>query len=71
MNPIQPIVKTRGGLLIALVFMGAIGFELRTVVGMFLGIDIPAEPYFVALLAIVSVFGVLADLSRTRAKASE
>lgn len=65
-----PAIRTRGGLLIAIVFIGAIGFELRTVVGMFFGIDIPAEPYFVALLAIVSVIAVLADLSRTRSNAS-
>lgn len=65
MNFPPKLVRTRGGLLVAIVMTGAIWFELRTVVGMLFGYDIPAVPYLVGGLVIVSVLAVLADLSRT------
>jgi hypothetical protein len=60
----QP-VRTRGGLLVGLVMMGAIGFELRTVIGMLFGVDVPAAPYFVGMVAILSIVGVYLDVARS------
>jgi hypothetical protein len=45
--------------------MAVIGFELRTVVGMLFGVDIPATPYVIAMIALLSIVGVLIDVSRT------
>jgi hypothetical protein len=59
------VVQTRGGLLVGLVIMAVIGFELRTVVGMLFGVDIPATPYVIAMIALLSIVGVLIDVSRT------
>lgn len=59
------LVRTRGGLLIAIVVTGVVWFELRTVVGMLLGVDIPAVPYLIGGLVIISALAVFADLSRS------
>jgi hypothetical protein len=59
------VVRTRGGLLVGLVVMAVIGFELRTVLGMLFGVDLPATPYIVVMIAILSIIGVLLDVSRT------
>jgi hypothetical protein len=59
------VVRTRGGMLVGLVVIAAIGFEIRTVLGMFFGIDLPATPYVVVMIAILSIIGILLDISRT------
>lgn len=61
----RPLVKTRGGLLVVLVVMVAVGFELRTVAGMLFGIEIPIGPYVLALVLVVAAVGILAELSRS------
>ena len=65
MNFPPKLVRTRGGLLIAIVMTGVVWFELRTVVGMLLGVDIPAVPYLIAGLVVISALAVFADLSRS------
>jgi uncharacterized membrane protein len=62
---IPQIVRTRGGMLVGLVVIAAIGFEIRTVLGMFFGIDLPATPYLIVMIGILSVIGIILDLSRT------
>lgn len=57
--------QTRGGMFVALVILGAIGWEIRTVLGMFFGIDLPATPYLIIMIALLSVFGVVADVYRS------
>lgn len=57
-------VRTRGGLLVMFVVVSVLFFELRTAAGMFLGIDIPALPYFVGVLALLVVLTILADIDR-------
>lgn len=57
--------QTRGGMFVALVVVGAIGWEMRTVLGMFAGIDLPALPYLIGMIALLSVFGVVADVYRS------
>jgi amino acid transporter len=61
----RPIVKTRGGLLVMLIVIAALGFELRTVIGMLFGIHVPTGPYVLALLLVLAAVGVVAELSRT------
>jgi amino acid transporter len=61
----RPLVKTRGGLLVVLVVLAALGFELRTVVGMLFGVSVPMGPYVLALLLVLAAIGVVAELSRT------
>lgn len=63
-------IQTRGGMLVGLVMLGAIGFELRTVVGMIFGISLPVVPYVIVLVALLSIFGVVADVARTRESAA-
>ncbi|MEF8783483.1 MAG: hypothetical protein V5A39_10975 [Haloarculaceae archaeon] len=60
-----PPVKTRGGLLVVLVVLAALGFELRTVIAMLFGIRIPTGPYVLALLLVLAAIAVVAELSRT------
>ncbi len=67
---IPQFVRTRGGMLVGLVVIAAIGFELRTVLGMFFGIDLPATPYIVALIGIVSVIGIVLDISRSEGEST-
>ena len=62
---VPQIVRTRGGMLVALVVIAAIGFEIRTVLGMFFGIDLPARTYVIVLLGVLSVIGLVLDLTRT------
>jgi CHASE2 domain-containing sensor protein len=62
-----PFVRTRGGLLVVLVVLTAVGFELRTLAAMLFGVDLPAVPYMLAVLVIVAVVGVLMEVSRTSA----
>lgn len=57
--------QTRGGMLVGLVIVGAIGFELRTVLGMFLGVDLPMMPYIVVMIAVLSIVGVVIDVFRS------
>lgn len=58
-------VRTRGGMLVGLVMLGAIGFELRTVAGMLFGVDLPAAPYFIGMVALLSIIGVYLDVTRS------
>lgn len=60
-----PLVKTRGGLFVALVVLTAIGIELRTVAAMLFGIELPFGPYVLAVLLAVALAGVLLEYSRT------
>lgn len=60
-----PLVKTRGGLLVVLVVVAALGFELRTVIGMLFGIRVPTGPYVLGLLVVLAAIAVVAELSRT------
>jgi hypothetical protein len=52
-------------MLVGLVVVAAIGFEIRTVLGMFFGIDLPATPYLIVLIGVLSVIGIIIDLSRS------
>lgn len=61
----RPLVKTRGGLLVVLIVIGAVGFELRTVIAMLLGIRVPTGPYVLGLLLVLAAIGMVAELSRT------
>ena len=61
MTGTTPFAGTRGGLLVALVVGAVIGFELRTVFGMLLGIDLPVGPYVVGVIVVLAVFAALAD----------
>ena len=60
-----PLVKTRGGLLVMLIVIGAVGFELRTVMAMLLGIHVPTGLYVLGLLVVLAAVAVVAELSRT------
>jgi CHASE2 domain-containing sensor protein len=62
-----PFVRTRGGLLVVLVVLTAVGFELRTLAAMLFGVDLPAVPYMLAVLVVVAIAGVLMEVSRTSA----
>ena len=59
------LARTRGGMFVALVVVGAIGWEIRTVLGMFFGIDLPATPYLIVMIGLLSVFGVIVDVYRS------
>jgi hypothetical protein len=61
----RPFVRTRGGLLVVLVVLAAVGFELRTVAAMLFGVDLPAAPYLLAVLVAVAAAGVLMEFSRS------
>lgn len=63
----RPIVRTRGGLLVAWVFLLVLAFELRTALGLFLGVDVPAVPYLGGIAAVLTLFAILADLQRASA----
>lgn len=62
---VPQLARTRGGMLVGLVVVAAIGFEIRTVLGMFFGIDLPATPYLIVLIGVLSVIGIIIDLSRS------
>jgi len=62
---VPQFARTRGGMLVGLVVVAAIGFEIRTVLGMFFGIDLPATPYLIVLIGILSVIGIILDLTRS------
>ena len=62
---VPQFARTRGGMLVGLVVVAAIGFEIRTVLGMFFGIDLPATPYLIVLIGILSVIGIVLDLTRS------
>lgn len=62
---VPQFVRTRGGMLVGLVIIAAIGFEIRTILGMFLGIDLPATEYVIVLIGVLSVIGIIFDISRT------
>lgn len=59
-------VQTRGGLLVGLVVTAVIGFELRTVLGMLIGFDVPMTPYLIVMIGLLSVIGVVVDVFRSR-----
>jgi len=59
------IVRTRGGLLVGLVMMAAIGFELRTVLGMLIGLEVPMTPYLIVMIGLLSALGVALDILRS------
>lgn len=65
------LVRTRGGLLVGMVMLGAIGFELRTVLGMFIGIDIPMTPYVIIMVGLLSVVGIVLDVFRSSSEAAQ
>ncbi|QCC51666.1 hypothetical protein [Halapricum salinum] len=74
MTKTTPFAGTRGGILVGTVVVGIIAFEIRTVLGMLFGMDVPLEPYAIAVLVVLGVFTFLADvLGRLpeRAKRSE
>ena len=58
-------VRTRGGLLVGLVVAAVIGWELRTVLGMVVGFDVPMTPYLIAMIGLLSVLGVVLDVFRS------
>lgn len=57
--------RTRGGMLVGLVVMAAIGFEIRTVLGHIFGIDTPATEYVIVMIALLSIVGVIMDVTRS------
>lgn len=65
------IVRTRGGLFVGLVMMAAIGFELRTVLGMLIGFDVPMTPYLIVMVGLLSVLGVILDVFRSNSDAAK
>lgn len=64
----EAIVQTRGGLLVAWAFLLVFGFELRTALGLFVGIDVPAVPYLGGLAIVLTLFAVLAEFQRASAQ---
>ncbi len=65
------IVRTRGGLLVGLVMMAAIGFELRTVLGMLIGLEVPMTPYLIVMIGLLSVLGVILDVFRSNSDTAQ
>jgi hypothetical protein len=65
------IVRTRGGLLVGLVMMAAIGFELRTVLGMLIGFEVPMTPYLIVMIGLLSALGVILDVFRSNSEAAQ
>lgn len=65
MSERRPPVRTRGGLLVAVVVGVVLWFEARTVVGMFFGITLPPIPYMLAGLVVVGALAIVADVTRT------
>lgn len=63
-TPLQ--VRTRGGLLVGLIVIAVIGFELRTVLGMLIGLDVPMTPYLIAMIGLLSIVGIVLDVFRSR-----
>ena len=63
-------IRTRGGLLVGLVMMAVIGFELRTVLGMLIGFDVPMTPYLIVMIGLLSVLGIILDVFRSRSQAT-
>jgi len=62
MTKTTPFARTRGGILVAIIVGGVIAFEIRTVLGMLFGIDVPLTPYVIAVLVVLGVFAFLADI---------
>lgn len=65
------LIRTRGGLLVGLVMMAAIGFELRTVLGMLIGFEVPMTPYLIVMIGLLSVLGVVLDVFRSRSQSTQ
>ncbi|MEF8886232.1 MAG: hypothetical protein V5A30_00380 [Haloarculaceae archaeon] len=65
MSQPRPPVRTRGGLLVAVVVGLVLWFEARTVAGMFFGVTLPPVPYMLAGLVVVGALAVVADVTRT------
>lgn len=62
MTETTPFARTRGGILVGTVVVGIIAFEIRTVLGMLFGIDVPLEPYVIAVLVVLAAFTFLSDI---------
>lgn len=62
---VPQFARTRGGMLVGLVFAAAVGFEIRTVIGMVFGIDLPMTPYLIVMIGLLSVLGVVMDITRS------
>ncbi|WP_302081186.1 hypothetical protein [Salinibaculum rarum] len=65
------LIQTRGGMLVGLVMMGAIGFELRTVLGMLIGLEVPMTPYLMVMIGLLSALGVILDVFRSNSEAAQ
>ncbi|WP_340100699.1 hypothetical protein [Salinibaculum salinum] len=65
------IIRTRGGLLVGLVMMAAIGFELRTVFGMLIGLEVPMTPYLLVMIGLLSALGVILDVFRSNSETAQ
>jgi hypothetical protein len=65
MSERRPPVRTRGGMLVAVVVGLVLWFEARTVAGMFLGVTLPPVPYMLAGVAVVGALALAADITRT------
>jgi hypothetical protein len=65
MSDRRPPVRTRGGLLVAVVVGLVLWFEARTVAGMFFGVTLPPVPYMLAGVVVVGALAILADITRT------
>jgi archaellum biogenesis protein FlaJ (TadC family) len=61
----ESLIGERAALLVGLVFAAALGWELRTVLGMLFGIELPTVPYVVALLVVVLGVGLWYSVSRS------
>jgi len=65
------IIRTRGGMLVGLVMMAAIGFELRTVLGMLIGFEVPMTPYLMVMIGLLSALGVILDVLRSNSEVAQ
>jgi hypothetical protein len=65
MSERRPPVRTRGGMLVAVVVGLVLWFEARTVAGMFLGVSPPPLPYMLAGVVVVGALAIVADVTRT------
>lgn len=65
MSERRPPVRTRGGMLVAVVVGLVLWFEVRTVVGIFFGFTLPPLPYMIAGVMVVGALAIVADITRT------
>jgi archaellum biogenesis protein FlaJ (TadC family) len=57
------LISDKAPLIVGLVFAAAFGFELRTLVGMLFGIEVPTGPYLAAVAVVVVGGGLWYTLS--------